>query len=68
VVPSTLFNARATDLVPLDVDFAFPAEQVGLAFRDNSTLLPGARAIMAIIREQCAILPGAVNSAGADIT
>ncbi len=60
VVPSTLFNARATDLVPLDVDFAFPAEQVGLAFRDNSTLLPGAKAIMSIIREQCATLPGAV--------
>jgi DNA-binding transcriptional LysR family regulator len=61
VVPSTLFNASNSGLVPLDVDFDFPLERVGLAFRQNSTLLPGARAIMAIIREQCAALPGFVG-------
>lgn len=56
VVPSTLFSARETDLVPLDVDFPFPLEQVGLAFRDNNTLLPGSRATMDIIRSQCALM------------
>lgn len=61
IVPSTLFSARETDLVPLDVDFAFPKEQVGLAFREGSTLLPGARATTAIIREQCALLPGYIG-------
>jgi DNA-binding transcriptional LysR family regulator len=61
VVPSTLLNARPSGLVPLDVDFAFPPEQVGLAYRQNSSLLPGARAVMAFIREQCADLPGGVN-------
>ncbi len=58
IVPSTLFSARETGLVPLDVDFPFPREQVGLAFREGSTLLPGARATMAIIREECLKLPG----------
>lgn len=61
VVPSTLFSASETDLVPLDVDFAFPLEQVGLAFRDGSTLLPGARATSAIIRDQCARLSGYIG-------
>lgn len=60
IVPSTLFSARDTGLVALDVDFAFPLEQVGLAFREGSTLLPGARKTMAIIRQQCESLPGHV--------
>jgi len=60
IVPSTLLTARDADLVALDADFNFPEEQVGLAFRQNSTLLPGARAIMQLIRDQCATLPGYV--------
>ncbi|MDB5725428.1 MAG: hypothetical protein JWQ16_2182 [Novosphingobium sp.] len=60
IVPSTLLSARDTDLVALDADFTFPEEQVGLAFRQNSTLLPGARAIMQLIRDQCVTLPGYV--------
>lgn len=61
VVPSTLLSARRSDLVALDVDFAFPPEQVGLAYRQHSSLLPGARAVMQMIRQTCATLPGAVG-------
>jgi len=61
VVPSTLLNIRPTNLVALDVDFAFPPEQVGLAYRQHSSLLPGARAVMQLIRDACVALPGAVS-------
>ena len=60
VVPSTLLSARSSALAALDVDLAFPLEHVGLAYRENSSLLPGARAVMAMIREECASLPGFV--------
>lgn len=63
VVPSTLLSASETDLVALDTDFAFPLEQVGLAYRENSTLLPGARVVMDLVRKQCATLPGYVGPA-----
>lgn len=60
VVPSTLFGARDRmhDLVPLHTDFPFPTEMVGMAFRQNTTLLPGARRIMELVRECCAPMPG----------
>ncbi len=63
IVPSTLFSARETGLVPLDVDFPFPSEHVGLAFREGSTLLPGARAAMAIIRDECLTLSSRSDAA-----
>lgn len=64
VVPATLFNTRdrALDLVPLHTDFPFPTESVGMAYRQNTTLLPGARRIMDLVRECCAGLPGYVSS------
>lgn len=63
IVPSTLFSTRETDLVALDMNFDFPLEQVGLAYRENSTLLPGARVVMQLIREHCAKMPGYVAPA-----
>lgn len=62
VAPATLLNARAPSagLVALDTDFVFPTEQVGLAFREHSTLLPGARVVMTLIRQLCAGLSGAI--------
>lgn len=55
VVPSTLLNARVdSGLTALSTDFSFPSEQVGLAFRDRSVLLPGARVVMGLIRDACA--------------
>lgn len=58
VVPSTLISAHSTDLVALETDFNFPVEQVGLAYRENTTFLPGAGAVKTLIRNQCASLPG----------
>lgn len=55
VIPSTLLDTGAdSGLVPLSTDFSFPSEQVGLAFRDRSALLPGARVVMDLIRGACA--------------
>lgn len=54
VVPSALLGARArSDLAALDVGFAFPPERVGLAFRERSTVLPGAKAVISLIRARC---------------
>jgi DNA-binding transcriptional LysR family regulator len=60
VVPATLFTARGVDrgLVTLDTDFDFPPEKVGLAFRENSTLLPGARVVVGLIRTLCLKIAG----------
>jgi DNA-binding transcriptional LysR family regulator len=64
VAPSTLLSARAgVDLTALQTDFVFPPEQVGMAFREHSTLLPGARAVIDVFREHCATLPGAIPGA-----
>jgi DNA-binding transcriptional LysR family regulator len=64
VAPSTLLSARAgVDLTALQTDFVFPPEQVGMAFREHSTLLPGARAVIDVFREHCATLPGAIPQA-----
>lgn len=60
VVPSTLLSTRKSSLVGLAVDFSFPPEQVGLAYRQHSSLLPGARAVMQLVRDACAGLPGAI--------
>ena len=50
VAPSTLLGARAgVDLNALQTDFVFPPEQVGMAFREHSTLLPGARAVIDVL-------------------
>jgi hypothetical protein len=65
VAPATLLNARehVAGLVALETDFVFPREQVGLAFREHTTLLPGARVVMGLVREMCAGLAGAIVSA-----
>ena len=64
VAPSTLLSGRAgAELTALQTDFVFPPEQVGLAFREDSTLLPGARAVMSIVRDRCADVPGAIAPA-----
>jgi DNA-binding transcriptional LysR family regulator len=62
VAPATLLNARSpvTGLVALETDFVFPREQVGLAFREHNTLLPGARLVMGLVRQLCAGLSGAI--------
>jgi DNA-binding transcriptional LysR family regulator len=62
VAPATLLSAsqRAIDLVALETEFQFPIEQVGMAYRENSTLLPGARVVMDLVRARCAKLPGHV--------
>jgi DNA-binding transcriptional LysR family regulator len=67
VVPATLLNTResAQGLVRLHTDFPFPTESVGMAYRHNSTLLPGARRVMDLVRECCAPLPGYVSPAPA---
>jgi DNA-binding transcriptional LysR family regulator len=57
IVPSTLFSEHAADLALLQIDFAFPPELIGLAYRQYSTILPGAKAIMQLIRNRCAALP-----------
>ena len=59
VAPSTLLSTRAeSELVALDTDFVFPPEQVGMAFREHSTLLPGARVVMDLMRDACAEMAG----------
>jgi DNA-binding transcriptional LysR family regulator len=60
VVPSTLLgNAdKALGLEALRTNLPFPDEAVGIAYRQNSTLLPGARTVIELMRECCAGLPG----------
>jgi DNA-binding transcriptional LysR family regulator len=65
IVPSTLLSARSTDLVALETDFDFALEQVGLAYRQNSTLLPGARAVIDLVHEECSALPDYVGTSPA---
>ena len=59
IVPAALLGTpdRGTPLVALDIDFQFPAEEVGMAYRENSTLLPGARVVIDLTRARCAELP-----------
>jgi DNA-binding transcriptional LysR family regulator len=59
IMPSTLLTAGVhdSDLVALPVDFPFPQEQIGLGYRENSPLLPGARIVMQAVRDVCAELP-----------
>jgi hypothetical protein len=59
-----MLDARAEDsnLVALPINFDFPPENLGLAFRENSTLLPGARAVATLIREMCSSLPRSLQS------
>lgn len=62
VVPATMISARehGHGLVPLRTEFPFPTESIGMAYRQNSTLLPGARRVMDLVRECCAEIPGYV--------
>ena len=67
IVPSALLSARTrSDLMALDTDFVFPPEQVGLAFREHSVRLPGAAAVIGLIRARCAAVdePGKPDSTG----
>jgi len=59
IAPATLLSARdrGPELVALDTAFRFPREEVGMAYRENATLLPGARVVKELVREQCALLP-----------
>ena len=62
VVPLTLLNSwSGSDLVALPTEFAFPREQVCLAFRSSARLLPGARTVLDIVREVCAAAPGGLG-------
>ena len=68
VVPSALLGARRrSDLVALDTDFVFPPEQVGLAFREHSVRLPGATAVMGMIRARCAAMDGTLGTEHAQL-
>ena len=60
VVPSTLLSnaEKAHGLEALRTNFPFPDEAVGIAYRQNSTLLPGARTVIELMRECCAGSPG----------
>ena len=55
IAPATLLSARdrGPELVALDTAFQFPREEVGMAYRENSTLLPGARVVIDLIRQRC---------------
>lgn len=61
VAPATLLSARdrGPELVALDTAFRFPDEGVGMAFRDDSTLLPGARVVIDLVRRRCAEITSA---------
>lgn len=57
VAPATLLSARVgPGLVTLETAFRFPREEVGMAYRENSTLLPGARVVIDLVRARCAPL------------
>lgn len=55
IVPAALLDTpeRGARLVALDIDFQFPPEEVGMAYRENSTLLPGARVVIDLTRARC---------------
>jgi DNA-binding transcriptional LysR family regulator len=59
VVPSTLLSnaEKPLGLEALRTNLPFPDEAVGIAYRQNSTLLPGARTVIELMRECCAGLP-----------
>ena len=63
VAPATLLSGsdRGAQLVALRTNFQFPSEEVGMAYRENSTLLPGARAVIDLVRARCAALPNRVD-------
>jgi DNA-binding transcriptional LysR family regulator len=65
VAPATLLGAPGTQtgLVALDTDLEFPPERIGLAYRQNTTLLPGARLLMDLVRQRCREMPGAIQPA-----
>ena len=56
IVPSTFFDerGRGRGLASVPMQFAFPAERIGLAYREQSTLLPGAKHIREELRARCA--------------
>lgn len=47
-------DGNALDIVALPVEFSFPPEQIGLAYRENARLLPGAKIVMERIKTVCA--------------
>lgn len=59
VTPSAMLTEgpHAGQLAALPVEFPFPPEQIGLGYRENSRLLPGARVVMDYIRTLCAPPP-----------
>jgi DNA-binding transcriptional LysR family regulator len=59
IMPSTLLTAGGPhpDILALPVHFPFPKEQIGLGYRENSPLLPGAQVVMQSVRNVCADLP-----------
>ena len=59
IAPAALINTleRGERLVALDIDFRFPEETVGIAYRENTTLLPGARVVIDLARDHCARMP-----------
>ena len=65
VAPATLLSARdtSTGLVTLKTAFRFPEEKVGMAYRENSTLLPGAKVIIDLVRTRCAELQSDIVTA-----
>ncbi len=51
IMPRTLLASGSADgIAPLPVSFPFAPESVGLAYRENSRLLPGARIVMEAVR------------------
>jgi DNA-binding transcriptional LysR family regulator len=63
VAPSTLPSLQGENapLQALPIRFPFPPEEVGLAYRENARLLPGAKIVMDFIRAACAA-PNAIES------
>lgn len=63
IAPAALLNTfeGGGRLVALDIDFRFPLEEVGIAYRENTTLLPGARVVIDLARENCGRLSDPSN-------
>lgn len=64
IAPAALLRKPETgaQLVALHIDLNFPKEEVGMAYRENSTMLPGARVVIDLMRARCAQLPGPVSA------
>lgn len=64
IAPAALLRTPETgaQLVALNIDLNFAKEEIGMAYRENITLLPGARVVIDVTRARCAQLPGPASA------